>query len=228
MGIWRRAADGLKSHRRHPLSSAVPKALLACGLAYPLAYVVANDVVAARTYHGYSRTDQAISELSATKAPSRAFLNAMMPIFVLLVIGFGLGVRQAAGENKPLRMTGNVLVAQGFVFPVWLLFPMTSREEMVKGEGGANDLGHLVLTAVSIFMILAELGFSAAGLGKRFRLFSIAMGFTTLVSGGVTGAMSADIAKGGRTRGMGLFERVSYGSWLLWMAGLAMALLRRP
>jgi len=83
--------------------AALRKAMLACGLAYPLAYVVANDAVAARIYRGYSRTDQAISELSATKAPSREFLNAMLPIFVLLVIGFGLGVRQAAEENKPLR-----------------------------------------------------------------------------------------------------------------------------
>src|SRR5689334_10622126 len=104
----------------HP---AVHSALLACGLAYPLAYVVAHDAVAATIYQGYSRTDQAISELSATKAPCRGFLNAMLPIFVLLITGFGLGVRQAAGNSKPLRMTGNVLVAQGFVFPVWLLFP---------------------------------------------------------------------------------------------------------
>src|SRR5689334_4416767 len=123
----------------HP---AVHKALLVCGLAYPLAYVVANDVVAARIYPGYSRTDQAISELSATKAPSRGFLNAMLPIFVMLVTGFGLGVRQAAGDSKRLRMTGNVLVAQGLVFPVWLLFPMTSREGMVEGERmPANDRG---------------------------------------------------------------------------------------
>jgi uncharacterized protein DUF998 len=225
---WRRVAARLKSRRRPAHSPAVHKTMLACGLAYPLAYVVANDVVAARLYHGYSRTDQAISELSATKAPSRGFLNAMLPIFVLLVTGFGLGVRQAAGESKPLRLTGNVLVAQGFVFPIWLLFPMTSREEMVEGgKMAGNDRGHLALTAVAIGLILAELGLSAAALGKRFRLFSIAMGATALVSGGLTGAMSSDIEKGSATRRMGLVERISYGSWLLWMAALAIALLRR-
>jgi hypothetical protein len=201
--------------------------MLACGLAYPLTYVVANDVVASRIYHGYSRTDQAISELSAMKAPSRQFLNAMMPIFILLVTGFGLGVRQAAGENKPLRVTGTLLIAQGFVFPIWLLFPMTSREKLVKGKGAANDIGHLALTAVAIGLILAEFGFSGAGLGRRFRLFSVAMGATALVSGGLTGAMSSDIAKGSGTRRMGLVERISYGSWLLWMAVLAIILLRR-
>ena len=203
------------------------QALLACGIAYPATYIAANDVVAARIYRGYSRTDQAISELSATEAPSKDFLAAMLPVFVLQVIGFGVGVRQVADENRPLRVTGNLLIAQGLAFPLWRFFPMTSREEMVEGTVATNDVGHLALTVVSILVIFGQMGVSAAALDTRFRRFSLAMAAVILASGGLTGAMSSDIAKGGATRGMGIVERTSYGSWLLWMAVLAVVLLRR-
>lgn len=86
--------------------------------------------------------DQAISELSGTQAPSRPFLTAMLPIFTLVVLGFGIGVWKAAQQSRALRVTGGILVAQGIMFPLWLLFPMTSREEMVEATTPANDVGH--------------------------------------------------------------------------------------
>lgn len=199
---------------------------LACGIAYPATYIAANDAVAARIYSGYSRTDQAISELTATEAPSKRFLAGMLPIFTLQVIAFGLGVRQAAADNRPLRVTGNLVVAQGLVFPLWQFFPMTSREAMVEGSTAPNDAGHLVLTAISMLLIFGEMGFSAVALDRRFRRFSIAMGAVALASGALTGAASSQITKGGTTRGMGIVERAAYGSWLLWMAVLAVVLLR--
>ena len=214
---------------RHPLGDApaLVKALLACGVAYPVAYVIANDLVAATIYDGYDPIDQAISELSATEAPSRAFLAAMLPLFSLLVIAFGIGVRRVAAGNRPLRITGGILVAQGLLFPLWLLFPMTSREGSVDGALAANDVGHFVLGAVAIALILAELGFSAAGLGKGFRIFAITMGAAVLVCGALTGVLSSDLAQGGSTPWMGFVERISYGAWLLWMATLALVMLRR-
>jgi Protein of unknown function (DUF998) len=202
-------------------------ALLACGLLYALAYIVADDVIAAAIYDGYSRLDQAISELSATEAPSKAFLTALMPLFTLLVIGFGLGVWKAAEGNGALRVTSGILIAQGLSFPVWLFFPMTSREDMVGGNTAANDVGHLVLTALSVLFILAEMGFSAEALGTRFRIFSLAMVATALLSGVATARMSSGITTGDPTPWLGFVERISYGAWLLWMATLAIVLLRR-
>ncbi len=202
-------------------------ALLACGLLYGLTYMLANDVIAATIYDGYSRLDQAISELSGTDAPSKAFLTAALPVFTLLVIGFGIGVWKAAEESRTLRVTGGILIAQGLVFPLWLLFPMTSREEMVDGATRSNDVGHLVLTGAAVLFILAEMGFSAAALGKRFRIFTLATAATTLSFGAATGLMTSGIEDGDPTPWMGFVERVSYGAWLLWMAGLAIVLLRR-
>jgi hypothetical protein len=221
-------ATHLAPHHRPDLRHSVMlrRALLACGVGYGLAYVVANDVIAAGVYDGYSRVDQAISELSATGAPSRAFLSAMLPLFMLLTIAFGVGVWQAAGRSRALRVTGAVLVAQGLTSPLWLLFPMTSREEMVAGATAANDIGHLVLTVLAILFIIAEMGFSAAALGRRFRLFAATVAASALGFGALTGILSADIAAGDPTHWMGVVERISYGSWLLWMAALAIVLLR--
>jgi hypothetical protein len=207
--------------------SLLQKVLLSCGIGYGAAYIIANDGIAAVMFDGYSRLDQAISELSGTQAPSRTFLAAMIPAFTLLVIGFGIGVWRAAGPSRALRTTGAALVAHGLIFPLWLLFPMTSRDQLAAGGGGINDIGHMVLSVLSLVLILTQMGTSAAGFGTRFRYFSIVMAITLLAAGGDTASTASATAAGDATPWMGLIERVMYGSWLLWMAALAVLLLRR-
>ena len=120
------ATDLVADPRRHrPDRAGLRKALLACGVLYPLAYLVANDVMAATTYDGYSRVDQAISELSGTRAPSRGLLTAMLPVFTVLTVGFGIGVWRAAERSRPLRAAGGLLIAQGLMFPVWRKLPLS-------------------------------------------------------------------------------------------------------
>ena len=220
-------ATALRRDRDVKRSDVVTKVLLCCGIAYGVFYVFANDVIAAAMFDSYSRIDQAISELSATESPARLFLALMLPIFSALVLAFGIGVWRSAGANRALRATGGILVAQGFVFPLWLLAPMTSREELVAGNGSTNDIGHIILTAVSILLIVTEMGCSAAALGRRFRIFSIAMLVTVLVFGALTGVQSPKVESGDPTHWMGFVERVSYGAWLLWMSVLAVVLLVR-
>ncbi len=220
-----RAPGGKPSPRS--TTGVINTVLLACGIGYGVGYIIANDVIAASVYDGYSRADQAISELSGTGAPSRAFLTAMMPVFTLLVLGFGIGVWRVAGARRALRLAGGILVAQAIMFPLWLLFPMTSREELAEGAGGANDVGHMVLGMVAVLFIITEIGASATALGVRFRYFSIAMAITTLAAGAYVATTTSAVAAGEATPWMGAVERVSYGAWLLWMAALAIVLLRR-
>ena len=82
------------------------QALLACGIVYALLYVIVNDVIAATLYEGYSRVSQAVSELSATGAPTHALLTAVGPVFSLLLIGFGLGIWRS-GHSK--RSSGSLV-----------------------------------------------------------------------------------------------------------------------
>jgi hypothetical protein len=201
------------------------RVLLVCGVVYSVVYAVANDVIAATLYDGYSRMSQAISELSATGAPTRPFLTAMVPVFSVLMIAFGIGVWKAATRNRALRVTGALFIAHGLATSLWLLAPMSSREEMIEGTMPANDVGHIVLTAVTVLLILGQIGFGAAGFGMRFRLYSIATAVTVLVFGALTGMESPKVPAGDPTPWMGLYERISVGAWLLWMAVLAIILL---
>ncbi len=200
--------------------------LLACGVAYSVLYAVVNDVVAATLYDGYSRTSQAISELSATAAPTRALLTATLPVFTVLMVAFGVGVWTSADGNRALRAAGGILVAHGATFPLWLFFPMTSREK-IGAAMPVNDIGHIGLTVVAILLILSQIGFAAAAFGKRFRIYSLLTAATVIGFGALTGAQAPNVAEGGTTQWMGLYERISFAAWLLWVAVLAIALLRK-
>lgn len=202
------------------------KALLACGIGYGVAYIVANDVIAAALYDGYSPMSQAVSELSATGAPSHAFLTALGPIFSLGLIGFGLGIWRSAQGQRYLRIAGALVVAHGAMSFLWLLAPMSQRAVIAAGKATSADTMHLVLSAATGLFVAAYVATVAVGFGWSFRLYSIA----TIAASLVFGLLSAQVDKieaGDPTPYMGLLERIGIGAWLLWMAVLAAVLLRR-
>ena len=200
--------------------------LLGCGIAYPVAYVVANDVLAAARYPGYSRIDQAVSELSATGAPTRRFLVRMLPVFTGLSVAYGIGVWNAAGRRRALRATGLVLLASGATGIAWLPFPMSSRDVIARGAANGSDTGHMVLSGLTVAEILALFGAGAGAFGTRFRIYSLSCGAVVLLSGALTSRQAIKLVNGQPTPRMGLYERVSIGTWLQWMAALATILLR--
>jgi hypothetical protein len=202
------------------------KGLLACGVLYALLYAFITDVVAAELYAGYSRSSQAISELSATGSPTRALLTAMGPLFTALQAAFGIGVWKSAWGERSVRATGGLLVAHAATFPLWVLAPMTSRAE-IGASMPLNDIAHITLSAVAILFILLQIGFGAQVFGTRFRLYSLSSAVTVLVFGALTGMQAPAVAAGEPTPWIGLFERISFAAWLLWLAVLAVALLRR-
>jgi len=197
--------------------------LLACGVLYAALYVILNDVVAASLYDGYDPLSQAISELSATGSPARAFLTAVFPVWPMLMVAFGIGVFRAAGGRRALRTTGVLLVVQGIVGLLWLAFPMTSRSDIATGAD--NGVGHLVMTALTIVLILSEIGISALAFGWRFRLYAAAGIVIVVVFGALTAVQASALAAGGLTPWMGLFERISIAPWLLWMTVLHFTLM---
>ena len=94
-------------------------------------------------------------------------------------------------------MTGVLLVVQGIVALLWLAFPMTSRADITSGApAAANDVGHLVMTAVTIVLILSEIGISALAFGWRFRLYAVASTVIVVVFGALTAVQASDT--GGR------------------------------
>ena len=205
----------------------IPRWAAAFGVLYALTYVVGNDVVAATLYPGYSRTDQAISELSATAAPTQALLTAVLPFETLLLLGFGLGVWTAARGDRALRWTGGLLVAAAVIGPLWLLFPMTRREDITAAVVPVNDVGHIALTAVTVLLIVMIIATGAVAVRDRgFRIYSAVTLVAVLASGAVTGVLASKIQDGLPTPGMGLFERVNAYGYMVWLAVFAVVLAR--
>src|SRR3954471_1798666 len=201
------------------------KSLLMCGVAYSLSFV-AGDLLAGLRYGGYDYLDQTISELSARGASTRPLLAALGPIWSGLLIAFGFGVLRAANGTRPLRVTGGLLIAHGVVSLQWFWFPMTARHDITSGSMRWNDAGHLALIMWSGLFALAEIGCGAAAFKSRFRVYSIVTVVTALVFGALTSTQAANLVDGKSTPLMGLYERVSVGAWLLWIAVLSVILLR--
>jgi hypothetical protein len=201
------------------------RALLACGIVYALLYVIVNDVIAATLYDGYSRMSQAVSELSATGAPTHAFLTAVAPLFSLLLMGFGLGIWRSAHGKRSLRIAGALMVAHGATSFLWLLGPMSQREVIAAGGATSADDLHLVLSAATGLFVATYVATTAVGFGWVFRLYSLVTIATALVFG-LLSAQVDKLAAGEPTPWMGLLERIGIGAWLLWMAIVAVVLWR--
>ena len=197
------------------------KALLICGILASLLYV-ASDIVAAMSWEGYSYTAQSVSELRASGAPTRPLLVPILLLYALFEIAFGLGVRGAAGQKRALRIAGVLLIGLGVVDLVAPFFPMHLR-----GAGFTlTDTMHILLTVVTVLLILLIIGFGAVADGKRFRLYSIATILILFVCGTWAFSDGPRIAANLPTPWVGVRERINIYGYMLWMAVLAIALLR--
>lgn len=149
-------------------------------------------------------------------------------IYEALIIAFGIGVRRSARKNRALRVTGVLLVRYGAVGPLWLPFPMTSRQDIKPTAAMAfTDVMHITLGAVDALLYLAIPGFGAAAFGKRFRLYRILTIAVVLAFGAWTNSYIPSVAAGVPTPGLGVVERIMLGAFLLRVGVLAGILLRR-
>jgi hypothetical protein len=197
------------------------RALLFCGALSSLLYV-GIDLLGASSWEGYSYTSQTISEMTAIDSPTRDLLTPLYVGYTLLLIAFGAGVRASAGQIKTRRIAGTVLAAVGFVGLIQPFFPMHMR----AAEPSFTDIGHIALGGVNVLFLLLAIGFGAIEFGTRFRLYSAATSVTMLVFGAWTALLAPGIPENLPTPFLGIVERTIFGAFLLWIAVLALALLR--
>jgi len=197
------------------------KYLLICGIIASLLYI-ATDIFLASQFKGYSYIDQTISELSAIGASTRPLWIAMTFLFNPLLIAFGMGIWRKALQRRSLRITGVLISIWGVTGFVWLLFPMNMRGAI----GSTTDTMHLVMAAITVSLMMLFIGIGSGAKGNRFRFYSIITILAMLVFGAWTGTQASRVAAQLPTPGLGLIERVSVYSPMLWIFVLAIIFLR--
>jgi hypothetical protein len=202
------------------------KALLVCGILSSMLYV-GTDILAAGSYAGYSYTAQTVSELFAIGAPTRPFVLSLFLTRSVLQVAFALGVWMSSGPRRGLRITAGFLVGLGVVdLAAAPFFPMHQRTVLAAGGGTLTDTMHIIGAAVDVLLILFIIGFGASVFGRRFRLYSIATIVILLVFGTLAGLDGPRVSANLTTPWVGVTERICIYSFMLWMAVLAVALLR--
>jgi hypothetical protein len=223
---WARGADParrLTQQRCH--ATPRPRAhdlLLLCGLASSLLYV-AMTVFVPLQWPAYSSSSQTISELSAIGAPTRPLWVPLGIVYTLLVAAFGVGVSRSARGNWPLRILGRLLVAYGIIGLGWL--PMHQRAVLAAGGGTLTDTMHIVWSVVTVVLMLVGIGFGAAALGRRFRLYSIATLVVLAIFGTLTYLDAPGVAANLPTPWLGVWERINVLGFMMWAAVLSIRLL---
>jgi hypothetical protein len=205
----------------------VRKFLLICGIVSSVWYVV-TDVIGTLRYPGYSYADQWFSELTAQGAPTRDFMVALNGIpYTLLVSAFAEGVRTSAAPKRAGRITAAMLLLYAaFGFAGGVLFPMKPREALAAGEGTLRNTMHIPATAVMSLFIVLAVGFGSTLLGKRFQYYSYATIAILLVFGALTSLQAGRITTNEPTPWAGIEERMNSYGIMLWVAVLAVGLLR--
>jgi len=196
--------------------------LVVCGILAPVLYV-ATDVIAALRWEGYSYAAQTISETFAIGAPTRSLILLRGVGYSLLVIAFGLGVLESARGRHRLLVAGGLLVG---ISVIDLLAPFVAPMNLRGAERTLTDTMHIVLASVDVLFILLIIGFGASAFGKRFRLYSIGTILIVIVFGTLAGLDAPRVAANLPTPWLGVTERISVFSYMLWLIVLAIGLLR--
>ena len=103
---------------------------------------------------------------------------------------------------------------------------MHQREVLAAGGGTLSDTLHVVLGAVTVFLMFLAIGFGASALGKSFGLYSLATIVVLLTFGALTFVEAPRLQANQPTPWIGLWERINISVFLLWVVMLGAALWR--
>jgi hypothetical protein len=147
--------------------------------------------------------------------------------YAVLMIAFGVGVWIVAGRTRTGRVVGALLVVEAiFGFVGGVLFPMATREVMAAGEETLRNRLHAPYgLGMPILFVLVTI-FGSRLFGKRFRWYSYATIIVTLVTGFVVGMQSGQMQANEPTPWLGVVERITAYTPMIWIVVLAIALLR--
>ncbi len=199
------------------------KTLVSCGIAAPVLYIVTAIVGAALRPDDYNHIVNAISELLSNGAPNKAVLDVIFNIYNALLLAFAIGAYSAL-KNLPrlTRVSMGILIGVQVLSFSWGFFPMDSLGSEATFAGTMhNVLGGVVALATIIMPLLMGLGVRRLNGFNRYAIYSFVSSAIIFVSG-LTGVILA----GQGVQLFGLFERITIGSYEVWIFVTALNLLK--
>lgn len=208
-------------------SSAPSQTALVAGIAAPIIYIIAV-VSGAALRPEYSHIAHAISELIVAGAPNKWVLDSLFALYNVLVVAFAAGVLrrvQSVGRSNDRHSSGLIgswaLIGVGVAGLATLFFPMDPR----MAASTADGMIHLVLAGLCSLLSILTL-FLIGGWFRRQPGYGV-LDRTSLVAGIVvlvTGAMAAYSAATGSPF-IGLSERLTIGTYILWLGVTASVMI---
>lgn len=198
------------------------KILICCGIAAPVLYVI-TAIVGAALRNDYSHIVNAISELISNGAPNKAILDVVFNIYNTLLLAFSIGAYSAL-KNSPriCRVSMGLLIGIQILSFSWGFFPMDPLGAETTFAGTMhNILGGIVALATIIMPLLMGLGLQRMDGFQGYAKYSFISSAIIFVSG-LTGVILA----GQGVHLFGLFERITIGTYELWIFVTALNLLK--
>jgi hypothetical protein len=202
-------------------SDAIQKALLLCGVLSPFLRV-ATDIIAGKLWKDYNFVSRSISDLSAIGAPTRSLVVPLEITSLVFSILFAIGVWSFTRDNTLLRITAVMLLGSGVFSLTGTFFPVHLAEGITTSANKTNT----IIIGISVLFLVLSMVFGAAAFKGWFRIFSIGM-FVVFLVEDVWATWGKPFTLGGE-RGplVGVQERTMLWGYLIWMAVLAVKLLR--
>ncbi len=193
------------------LPDAARKALLSCGIAAAVVFVLVNLLGA--LWPGYDFITQSISDLSAIGAPTFAFAYPLTIFYGALMTAFGIGIWILGRGKTAVRITAALVLAYAlFGLAAAIFFPNR------LGYSNADNIWYVLPMALSIFSIVAAIGMAAIAFRNWFRFVSLGIlalfAAMTLISFAVPPSAETVARTGLQERSMMVFN-------LLWVVLLA-------
>ena len=202
-------------------SETLQRTLFLCGVLSPLLRVT-TDIVAGKLWKDYNFASRSISDLSAVGAPTRSLVIPLEIASLVLSILFAIGVWLLARDNLLLRITAAMLFGSGVFSLIGQFFPVHLAESITTSANKTNT----IIIGISVALLVLAMVFGAAAFRGCFRIFSIGM-FVVFLVEDIWATWGKPFTLGGE-RGplVGVQERTMLWGYLLWMAVLAVKLLR--
>lgn len=200
------------------------KLLLYSGVAAALIYI-GSDIIAALRWDTYSIAAQSVSELRAVDAPTSSFLLPILLVYSFLEVLFGFGIWFSANQRTSLRVVGALLITLGALELASSQFFNIQLHLSEEVTSFANLL-HIIATSMTVFFIFLIIGFGAFARGTWFRVYSFATLLTVMVFGVLAFLELPKVAANLPHPYLGIIERINIYGYMIWLAVLAVILLR--